>query len=176
MNFCNAVFSCGECPSWIKKGHGKRRDRCSPHSDTKAIRPRRPFRPKPTARHPAAKVPIRPRTTGKSVTDLPVGACYRSLVIQRAWTPNGGSVRSTSQRDSLPRLAARHSRGRSRRARGAAGVAGGRIYQRRVTPMVPQPTSAAFAKAPKRSQYVEGQNVTVEYHWLEGHCDYCLRR
>jgi putative tryptophan/tyrosine transport system substrate-binding protein len=31
--------------------------------------------------------------------------------------------------------------------------------------------SAAFRKGLNEAGYVEGQNVTVEYHWLEGHYD-----
>src|ERR1700732_2435618 len=30
---------------------------------------------------------------------------------------------------------------------------------------------AAFRKGLNETGYVEGQNVTVEYHWLEGHYD-----
>src|SRR5450756_2274524 len=31
--------------------------------------------------------------------------------------------------------------------------------------------AAAFRKGLNETGYVEGQNVTVEYHWLEGHYD-----
>ena len=31
--------------------------------------------------------------------------------------------------------------------------------------------AAAFRSALNKSGYVEGQNVTVEYHWLDGHYD-----
>jgi putative ABC transport system substrate-binding protein len=30
---------------------------------------------------------------------------------------------------------------------------------------------AGFRKGLNESGYIEGQNVTVEYHWLEGHYD-----
>jgi len=30
---------------------------------------------------------------------------------------------------------------------------------------------AAFRKGLNESSYVEGENVTIEYHWLEGHYD-----
>jgi hypothetical protein len=33
------------------------------------------------------------------------------------------------------------------------------------------PLAAAFRKALNEAGYVEGQNVTVEYHWLEGQFD-----
>jgi putative ABC transport system substrate-binding protein len=33
------------------------------------------------------------------------------------------------------------------------------------------PAAAAFRKGLNETGYVEGQNVTVEYHWLEGHYD-----
>jgi putative ABC transport system substrate-binding protein len=31
------------------------------------------------------------------------------------------------------------------------------------------PRAAAFRKGLNETSYVEGQDVTVEYHWLEGH-------
>src|SRR5258707_14679613 len=31
--------------------------------------------------------------------------------------------------------------------------------------------TAAFRKALKESSYVEGENVTIEYHWVEGRYD-----
>jgi putative ABC transport system substrate-binding protein len=33
------------------------------------------------------------------------------------------------------------------------------------------PRAAAFRKGLNETGYVEGQNVTVEYHWLEGQAD-----
>src|SRR6059058_2813742 len=33
------------------------------------------------------------------------------------------------------------------------------------------PLAAAFRKGLNEAGYVEGQNVTVKYHWLEGHFD-----
>ena len=35
--------------------------------------------------------------------------------------------------------------------------------------------AAAFRNGLNETGYVEGQNVTVEYHWLEGQYDRCRR-
>ena len=53
----------------------------------------------------------------------------------------------------------------------AAGAAGGRVRQRRVGRCRRAALLAAFRKGLGETGYVEGQNVTVEYHWLEGRYD-----
>ena len=58
----------------------------------------------------------------------------------------------------------------ARGARAAAGDAGGRPRQRRVADTSARHV-AAFRKGLNETGYVEGQNVTVEYHWLEGQYD-----
>ena len=58
----------------------------------------------------------------------------------------------------------------ARGARAAAGDAGGRVYPRRVGRCLAR-FAAAFRKGLNETGYVEGQNVTVEYHWLEGQYD-----
>ena len=58
----------------------------------------------------------------------------------------------------------------ARGARAAAGAAGGRVYPCRVARLI-HLRAAAFRKGLAETGYIEGQNVTVEYHWLEGHYD-----
>ena len=58
----------------------------------------------------------------------------------------------------------------ARGARAAAGDAGGRVYPRRVG-RCSRAMCAAFRKGLNETGYVEGQNVTVEYHWLDGQYD-----
>ena len=58
----------------------------------------------------------------------------------------------------------------ARGARAAAGDAGRRLRQRPVTRGSAR-LAAAFRKGLNEAGYVEGQNVTVEYHWLEGQYD-----
>ena len=57
----------------------------------------------------------------------------------------------------------------ARGAGAAAGDAGDRVYQRRVGRC--RSALRAFRKGLNETGYVEGQNVTVEYHWLEGQYD-----
>ena len=56
-------------------------------------------------------------------------------------------------------------------ARAAAGAAGGRIYPHRVGRCERAQSGRAFRRGLNETGYVEGQNVTVEYHWLEDHYD-----
>ena len=56
------------------------------------------------------------------------------------------------------------------RARAAGGDAGGRVYYWLLADAAARYV-AAFRKGLNETGYVEGQNVTVEYHWLEGHYD-----
>jgi hypothetical protein len=49
----------------------------------------------------------------------------------------------------------------------AAHDAGGWVYPRRANARY----AAAFRKGLNEIGYVEGQNVTVEYHWLQGQYD-----
>ena len=58
----------------------------------------------------------------------------------------------------------------ARGAGAAAGDAGGWVYPRRVG-RCRRAYVAAFRKGLNETGYVEGQNVTVEYHWLEGQYD-----
>jgi ABC-type uncharacterized transport system substrate-binding protein len=55
-------------------------------------------------------------------------------------------------------------------ARTATGDAGGRAYPRRVGRGL-RAVCAAFRKGLNETGYIEGQNVTVDYHWLEGQYD-----
>ena len=52
----------------------------------------------------------------------------------------------------------------------ATGSAGGRVCQRLRRPRDPRLTLPRSAKASTKPA-IEGQNVTVEYHWLEGQYD-----
>ena len=58
----------------------------------------------------------------------------------------------------------------ARGARAAAGDAGGRVRLRRVGRCL-LGLVAAFRKGLSETGYIEGQNVTIEYHWLEGQYD-----
>jgi putative tryptophan/tyrosine transport system substrate-binding protein len=58
----------------------------------------------------------------------------------------------------------------ARSARAATGDAGGWVYPRRVG-RFQRTLCGAFRKGLNETDYIEGQNVTVEYHWLEGHYD-----
>ena len=57
-----------------------------------------------------------------------------------------------------------------RGAGAAAGASGRRVRQRRVGRWLSDLRSA-FRKGLGETGYVDGQNVTVEYHWLEGQYD-----
>jgi hypothetical protein len=59
-------------------------------------------------------------------------------------------------------------------ARTAAGNADSRIYQRRVGRWLRNPFGRV-RKGLNEAGYVEGQNVTVEYHWLEANTIACRR-
>ena len=52
----------------------------------------------------------------------------------------------------------------------AVGDAGGRLRQRRSVDRL-RAAVAAFRKGLSETGYIEGQNVMVEYHWLEGQHD-----
>jgi putative tryptophan/tyrosine transport system substrate-binding protein len=58
----------------------------------------------------------------------------------------------------------------ARGACAAEGDAGDRIHQRRVG-RYGEDNAAAFCKGLGETGFVEGRNVTVEYHWLEGQYD-----
>ena len=60
--------------------------------------------------------------------------------------------------------------GTARRARAAAGLAGGRVRFWRVG-LCRLALYGRVPQRPQRNRPSEGQNVTVEYHWLEGHYD-----
>src|SRR5262245_10333779 len=59
----------------------------------------------------------------------------------------------------------------ARRDRAAAGGASGWVYPRRVG-RGQRRNAVAFRKGLNETGYVEGQNVKVEYHWLEGRYDH----
>ena len=59
----------------------------------------------------------------------------------------------------------------ARRARATAGDTGDRLSQPPVADTFDRNDRADFRRGLGETGYVEGQNVAVEYHWLEGHYD-----
>src|SRR5262249_34712721 len=64
-----------------------------------------------------------------------------------------------------------HCRVAAPRARAAAGHAGSRLCQRYVFQCVRAPSRRVSKGLSEETGYLEGQNVAVEYHWLNGQYD-----
>src|SRR5262249_14049701 len=91
-----------------------------------------------------------------------------------------GSVRGARDETHVPTAttprvhhAARRRGGRvaARGARAAAGHAGSRLCQRYVFQCVRAPSRRVSKGLSEETGYLEGQNVAVEYHWLNGQYD-----
>src|SRR6202162_3613084 len=100
-----------------------------------------------------------------------LGVSVRARIAVGSPEPNRGITNETAP---IHRWARRSGGGLGRVAargtRAAAGIAGGRVRRRRSAQAFARPL-AAFHKGLGETGYVDGRNVTVEYHFLEGQYD-----